>query len=275
MKNSRVNYNIHPLSEMFPEISGQDFEKLVASIRKHGLLEPIVVKNGTTIIDGRNRFRACQEAGVTPHFEEYRLETAVRDYIWAKNVDRRHLTDDQKAAVVLKWEEQERDDAKKRIEVARHRLAPPDSAEPKPGGDTRQRLAARANVSRYKIEQAQTVKHSDEKHGTQLLSTVAKGEMDLKAAVRKMAIDKLRMDRAKSPRRSRPAAEADIRREAAIIKLVHSAWRLEDSVKRMRSHIEGAVAGAPGRHRVAFKQRIREIVDTLNVEEKGGSENHE
>jgi hypothetical protein len=50
----------HPFSALFPPISGDDFNSLVADIKANGLLQPIVVYQGK-ILDGNNRYRACCE----------------------------------------------------------------------------------------------------------------------------------------------------------------------------------------------------------------------
>jgi N6-adenosine-specific RNA methylase IME4 len=60
----------HPLAAIFPLIEGPDFDELVTDIRAHGLHEPIVVFEDK-VLDGRNRLRACQAAGVEPTFTVY------------------------------------------------------------------------------------------------------------------------------------------------------------------------------------------------------------
>jgi ParB-like chromosome segregation protein Spo0J len=58
----------HPLANISPLVEGRDFDELVADIREHGLHEPIVVYE---VLDGRNRYRACEAAGVEPTFTEH------------------------------------------------------------------------------------------------------------------------------------------------------------------------------------------------------------
>ena len=62
LKGHDFEYQPHPHSEIFPLMEGDEFDGLVESIAKHGLLEPIVLYEGK-ILDGRNRYRAAREVG--------------------------------------------------------------------------------------------------------------------------------------------------------------------------------------------------------------------
>ena len=49
----------HDLSKLFPPISDEDFNRLAADIKLNGLHQPIVRYQGK-ILDGNNRYRACE-----------------------------------------------------------------------------------------------------------------------------------------------------------------------------------------------------------------------
>lgn len=90
----------HPLSELFPLMQGREFDELVADIKAHGLREPITTLDGM-ILDGRNRWRACEAAGAEPRTCEYHGEDPL-GWVISLNLHRRHLDESQRAIVAAK-----------------------------------------------------------------------------------------------------------------------------------------------------------------------------
>lgn len=93
------NIPYHQLADLFPLIHGKEFVELKQDIKANGLIEPIWMYGGK-ILDGRNRFRACQEVGVNPEFREYNGSEPA-SFVWSLNGPRRHLDSGQKAAIAV------------------------------------------------------------------------------------------------------------------------------------------------------------------------------
>ena len=90
---------LHALCEVFPEITGAEFDALVADIKANGQRETIKLYEGQ-VIDGRNRYRACLAAGIEPKFEGISIDGDIASYVLSLNLHRRHMTAAQAAAVV-------------------------------------------------------------------------------------------------------------------------------------------------------------------------------
>lgn len=101
-------YSVHPFADAFPLIGGDEFAQLVEDIKKHGLREPIVLNHDRTVlVDGRNRYRACEAATVDPVFEtlpQRYTEPMLLDLIVSKNLARRQLNAGQRALMALEYE---------------------------------------------------------------------------------------------------------------------------------------------------------------------------
>src|SRR3954470_3695005 len=90
-------FQFHPIAELFPAMAPSDYAALVVDIRENGLAEPIWVYEGK-ILDGRNRFCACEDLGIEPVIVEYEGDEPI-GFVISKNLHRRHLTQAQRALV--------------------------------------------------------------------------------------------------------------------------------------------------------------------------------
>lgn len=109
MKSIKGNYQrpdwrdlkYHEVAGLLPVMDADEFAGLVSSIAEVGQKEPITLFNDL-IVDGRHRFRACLENDIEPWFRNFAgVEEDLKDYVFALNLSRRNMTDEQKLAIAL------------------------------------------------------------------------------------------------------------------------------------------------------------------------------
>lgn len=104
----------HPATDLFPMMDEASLAELADDIEAHGLIEPIVLHDGK-ILDGRNRLRACESAGVEPRYTDWHGDGMTpTEWVISVNLKRRHLTAGQKAAVGVEAIPMLAEDAKRR-----------------------------------------------------------------------------------------------------------------------------------------------------------------
>jgi N6-adenosine-specific RNA methylase IME4/ParB-like chromosome segregation protein Spo0J len=101
-----MSRKFHPLANVFPLMEGAEFDRLVADIAEHGLLNPITLHDGM-ILEGRNRYRACRAASIDPIYVPFTGKDAAA-FVLSQNLARRHLGPSERAMVAarmvnLKW----------------------------------------------------------------------------------------------------------------------------------------------------------------------------
>ncbi len=99
---------LHELCTLFPQMQDEEYESLVASMTSQGFLpsDPIILIDVTPdapdcqyeILDGRNRQLAAIDSGTKPEFMCYNGDNPV-GFVTGRNLDRRHLSTGQKAAI--------------------------------------------------------------------------------------------------------------------------------------------------------------------------------
>ena len=93
---------IHPIAALFPMLADAELHELAADIKANGLRFPIVRdKEGKTLIDGRNRLKACEIADVKPTFRNLDGEDPVA-FIVSSNIARRNLNKGQQAILLAR-----------------------------------------------------------------------------------------------------------------------------------------------------------------------------
>lgn len=153
----------HPYSEIFPLIEGLEFDALVEDIKAHGLREKIWVYEGK-ILDGRNRFLACQKAKIRPLYRKYAGKDAL-SFVVSLNVQRRHLTEAQRAMAAARI-------ATLKLGANQHEGASRDAP-------SQSEAAERMDVSRSSVQRARKIIELGSKA---LQNAVESGEVPLKKA---------------------------------------------------------------------------------------------
>jgi 16S rRNA G966 N2-methylase RsmD len=91
----------HEYANLFPMMQGAELEALAASIRSgYDETMPIVLFEGM-ILDGRNRYRAAQMAGVAPVFTAFQGGDPL-EFVIRHNLMRRHLNESQRGVIAGK-----------------------------------------------------------------------------------------------------------------------------------------------------------------------------
>jgi hypothetical protein len=101
-------YEFHELCCIFPRCTDEELQLFVSDIRENGLLTPITLYEGK-ILDGRNRYLACQMLNREPDYVEFD-GAAPLPFVISRNLCRRHLSESQRAMVAAAIIELQRKD---------------------------------------------------------------------------------------------------------------------------------------------------------------------
>ena len=173
----------HPAANLFPLMAVSEFEELVADIEKRGVLEAITVLGGQ-ILDGRNRWRACEELGIEPPTTDFRGPDPYA-FVIAKNIRRRQLNESQRAIIAAEMTEHFAEEAKKRqLSHLKRGDAPPVTEEipEREKGLSRDKAAATFSVNSRYVQDAKTIR----KERPDLAERIKKGELTIPQAMRKI-----------------------------------------------------------------------------------------
>lgn len=192
-----TDYEVHPVTGLFPLLPSDELDELAADITERGLLHPVVLDGEGRVLDGRNRLAACERAGVEPEFETYDGDDPD-GYALSVNIQRRNLTRGQAAMVAYE------------TFVIR--------------GESQRDFAANHGLSQSRIAKAATV-HD---YARELVAQVISSAVSLDAAYedarkRKTAADsdaaKLDQLRADDPELAERVVEGELSLRAALVEL--------------------------------------------------------
>jgi ParB-like chromosome segregation protein Spo0J len=106
---------VHPIANIFPMMSDEEFAGLKKDIAEHGIREDVVFWK-EELIDGRNRLAACIELGIEWNGHAAELDDDIDPvaYVISHNLHRRHLDVSQRAMVAGRLRSMFDDEAKGR-----------------------------------------------------------------------------------------------------------------------------------------------------------------
>lgn len=178
-------------SELVPEMTTQEYDDLVNSIRKQGVRQPIHILSDKTVLDGRHRVRACKEIGIKEIqalSHELTEDEAIK-FVTDTAVERRNLTKEQKVDIIFRSEEliraleEEAVEHKKTFKGNQHTkvVTASDEAVTKTGR-TSTKIAEMAGTSRATVNRMKKVKTED----PELYNKVVTGEESASGAYYKL-----------------------------------------------------------------------------------------
>jgi hypothetical protein len=229
----------HPLADVFPLLAGEEFETLVADIQTCGMHEPVWLYEGQ-ILDGRNRYRACQLLGG---------DCATRDYpgndplgfVLSMNLRRRHLDESQRAMIAARLATMRQGERTDLVEISTKL--------------SQEQAAELVHVSRETVVAAKKVLQDG---ATELAQAVDAGTLTVSAAVPLTAL----------PREDQLTALQEAQREATgkktTAKQTRAVVRQRQEATTVRPEQDGHLKAAEG-VREALPKRLSQLFDLLEA----------
>jgi ParB-like chromosome segregation protein Spo0J len=232
----------HPVANSFPLVEEAEFDSLVEDIKANGLREPITLHPDGSILDGRNRYRACREAGVEPRFVQWDSAGSVEAFVISKNLARRHLTPSQRAMIAARLAT----------------LAEGRPRKTRPSGRISQGEAARElNVGERTVRRARQV---IEQGSPELREAVERGEISVSKAASRVRPPAPVPGPAPPPEKPKPSKQTLRLRENAAL------WRqLRDAVEAINGlpDVETICGAVPAARREWLSRRLPVVRDWL------------
>jgi hypothetical protein len=160
---------------------------LAEDIKANGLVEPITLYEGK-VLDGRNRWRACEIAGVEPKTVPYVGDNAL-GFVISRNLRRRHLDTSQRAMIAADITNLRRGDVESQRSANLQTV-------------TVQKAADLMNVSPRSVATAKRITDSEDK------AAVKTGKMSVHAAAKKEKAVRSKPPAKRSPTKTKEETRA-------------------------------------------------------------------
>jgi hypothetical protein len=230
---NKQEYEFHPIASVLPMLGQADLNALAADIQGNGLRHRIVLLDGK-ILDGRNRYKACQIVGVQPEFREFNGDGDPIAFIISENLCRRHLTASQKALAVAKIADLPRGNPNLKISENANKSQIGTNAHLE---KTIEQAALDVDVSPTTVKQAKRVLHEAPK---ETIKQIERGEKSVATAVKEIKTAKAQEEAAKEKHRDKTGY--------VIPESIYADWQVAESfrstlndLQRIKLLIEKAV----------------------------------
>ena len=225
---------IHPAANLFPMLPDVELRELAADIKANGLQQPIVMF-GAQLLDGRNRWRACEMANIEPRVRDWNGDDPVA-FVVSLNLKRRHLDESQRAMVAARiatMRQGSRTDIRQICGKSQEQAADLLNVSPRSVGDARKviekgapQLAAAVEAGEIAVSTAAVIADMKCEEQGEILRKLEVGEArNAKEAIRQFNREEriVRLERASAP--------LDLGRRYPII-LADPPWQYDDADSR-------------------------------------------
>lgn len=205
----------HPLADLFPLLEGEEYQAFIADVAANGLRDAIWLHPDGRIIDGRNRYRACLDAGIEPIYRTWNEQGSLLMFVVSMNIHRRHLNESQRAMVAMKVENLKHGGDRKNDQDANLHLENVSRAE----------AAKLLNVSPRSVATAAQVRREAT---PEVIRAIEKGEKTITQVKRELGEEKREQRRQENAQKA--AATTDLRQAGAKFAtiVIDPPWSLED-----------------------------------------------
>ena len=237
----------HEAANIFPLMDEDELRTLAEDIGLRGQLVPIEICDGM-IIDGRNRWAACEFAGIEPITVEVNPKDPVA-YVLSLNLHRRHLDETQRAMVGGRAKGVYEKQAKERLSTNGGHSGRANC--PQATGKSRDKAGEAAGVSGKSVDRAAKVLASGSK---ELIAACDRGEVAVSAAAKIAELPKARQNEiiSKAKDEGRPVGKEVAKAAKNVVPQSADDWT--ESEKERRAAVER------GETVVANKKTDRQLI---------------